>query len=172
MAGSDRTGRTAGRQGEEATPSSSRDKLRLATAAWVRRAGRSLIGWGWRAAFWMVAALLSSTVVVVIAQQVIPVAVSLAGQSVSLQGASGATAGLLGGVALLEIAVVTGFACWAGVVVIRAIWRWRRRVLGKLLGEAAPSDADDGTAGPAIATSRRGHRTVTAATNKAREAVK
>lgn len=103
------------------------------TAAVIRSGLKSLLrGFtqgAWRATSWMIAALISCTVVVLTATHSVSIGLSMVGQTVSFAGASGGSAAVLVSAAVMVLGVLVGFCCWGAVVVIKAVWRARVRLL-------------------------------------------
>lgn len=83
----------------------------------------------WRATSWMIATLMSCTVVVLTATHSVATGLSMVGQTVSLAGASGGSGAVLVSAAVMVLGVLVGFCCWGAVVVIKAVWRARVRLL-------------------------------------------
>ena len=97
------------------------------------RSLRGFMSAAWRVASWLVCALVSVNLVLLVALQVGPTALGLTSQSISGTATSGATAIAVLATVILGVVVVTGFACWGLVLVLRALWRWREGFLAKIL---------------------------------------
>lgn len=106
----------------------------------LRQVGAQAARLSWRVASWLLCALVSVNLVLLVALRVGPTALSLMSQSFSGIGATGAAAIAVLSTVILGVVVVTGFACWACVIVLRGLWRWRTRLLNRNAG--LPAEAE------------------------------
>lgn len=110
----------------------------------------------WRATSWMIAALLSCTVVVLTATHSVSIGLSMVGQTVSFTGASGGSAAVLVSAAVMVLGVLVGFCCWGAVVVIKAVWRARVRLLISVGAQAVDVQISPAATPAGVAVRRNG----------------